>query len=249
MLLARLRATRQKPSQRGHALFRDKLLVLIVGFCCCLASPRAYSQDQYPAAQQNEEASRQKILKAADQIDMIETNSEATKLSVEAMKADLAKLQDENAALKQQLADLQAAFNKSEADRAKERQALLDEVADLVKSGKTSGVKKKPAAESDTTADAPTQPAAPGPDTSLAPPPDAGSASGGTTPNDNNATPKPQKGYYHVVQSGETLTIICAAYRQNGIKVTVVQIRKANGLTDKSVLRVGQKLFIPKPET
>ena len=43
--------------------------------------------------------------------------------------------------------------------------------------------------------------------------------------------------------------MICTAYRQNGIKVTVSQIRKANGLTEKSVLQVGQKLFIPKPET
>ena len=230
-----------------------RILVLIASFYCCLTPPPAYSQNQYQypapaAARQDEEASRQKILKAADQIDMIETNSEAAKSSVDAMKADLAKLQDENAALKQQLADLQAAFNKSEADRAKERQALLDEVADLIKAGKISGVKKKPAAETDATADTPPQPATSASDTTLAPPPDAGSASGGTTP-DDNATPKPQKGYYHVVQTGETLTMICAAYRQNGIKVTVTQVRKANGLTDKSVLRVGQKLFIPKPET
>ena len=125
---------------------------------------------------------------------------------------------------------------------------MLDEVADLVKSAKTSGVKKKPAAETDATTDTPSPPATPGSDMTLAPPPDAGSVSGGAA-SDDNATPKPQKGYYHVVQSGETLTMICAAYRQNGIKVTVVQIRKANGLTDKSVLRVGQKLFIPKPET
>ncbi|MCE0499349.1 MAG: LysM peptidoglycan-binding domain-containing protein [Methylacidiphilales bacterium] len=222
--------------------------VLIVIFCCCLAPLPAYAQDQGPAAQQDEEAARQKILKAADQIDMIETNSEATKSSVDAMQADLTKLQDENAALKQQLADLQAAFNKSEADRAKERQALLDEVADLVKSGKTSAVKKKPAAETDATANTSPQPATPGQDSTLAPPPDAGSASSTSAP-DTNTTPKPQKGYYHVVQSGETLTMICSAYRQNGIKVTVVQICKANGLTDKSVLRVGQKLFIPKPGT
>jgi len=222
--------------------------VLIVSFCCCLTLSPAHAQDQDPAAQQDEEASRQKILKAADQIDMIETNSETTKASVDAMKADLAQLHDENAALKQQLADLQAAFNKSEADRAKERQALLDEVADLVKSGKTSAVKKKPAEETDATADTSPQPATTGSDTTLEPPPDAGSASSGTAPDDNTATPKLPKGYYHVVQSGETLTMICSAYRQNGIKVTVTQIRKANGLTSTSILRVGQKLFIPKPE-
>ena len=69
-----------------------------------------------------------------------------------------------------------------------------------------------------------------------------------------NATPsaapvKTEKGYYHVVASGETLTLICAAYRENGVNVTVSQIRKANGLTEKSVLKAGQKIFIPKPGT
>jgi LysM repeat protein len=43
--------------------------------------------------------------------------------------------------------------------------------------------------------------------------------------------------------------MICSAYRQNGVKVTLAQIRKANGLTEESVLQVGQKLFIPKPGT
>ena len=43
--------------------------------------------------------------------------------------------------------------------------------------------------------------------------------------------------------------MICTAYRENGVNVTVSEIRKANGLTEKSVLKVGQKLFIPKPGT
>ncbi len=37
--------------------------------------------------------------------------------------------------------------------------------------------------------------------------------------------------------------------RNNGVNVTVAQIRKANGLTEKSILKPGQKLFIPKPGT
>jgi LysM repeat protein len=51
----------------------------------------------------------------------------------------------------------------------------------------------------------------------------------------------------YVVKSHETLSLIVDAYRDQGIKVTVAQVRKANGLTSKSVLHVGQKLFIPKP--
>ncbi len=73
------------------------------------------------------------------------------------------------------------------------------------------------------------------PASDLAPPPDPAPA------------PKPQKGYYHVVENGETLTMICAAYRDQGVKVSIAQVRKANGLTEKSVLKAGQKLFIPKP--
>ena len=74
-------------------------------------------------------------------------------------------------------------------------------------------------------------------------------ASAGTD-SDNHAAPvKTQKGYYHIVASGETLTLICEAYRENGVKVTVAEIRKANGLTEKSALKAGQKLFIPKPGT
>ena len=43
--------------------------------------------------------------------------------------------------------------------------------------------------------------------------------------------------------------MICEAYRENGVNVTVSEIRKANGLTADSVLKAGQKLFIPKPGT
>jgi LysM repeat protein len=43
--------------------------------------------------------------------------------------------------------------------------------------------------------------------------------------------------------------MICTAYRENGVHVTVSQIRKANGLAADSVLKPGQKIFIPKPGT
>lgn len=49
-----------------------------------------------------------------------------------------------------------------------------------------------------------------------------------------------QTGYEHVVEAGQTLDAIAAAY-----KVSPATIRKANNLKSSS-LRVGQKLFIPK---
>ena len=49
-----------------------------------------------------------------------------------------------------------------------------------------------------------------------------------------------ESGFEHAVKSGDTLAAIAAAYG-----VTVDDIRKANNLTTKTQIRVGQKLFIP----
>jgi LysM repeat protein len=49
-------------------------------------------------------------------------------------------------------------------------------------------------------------------------------------------------GYEHVVEAGQTLSEIALAY-----KVRADAIVKENGLKDASSIRVGQKLFIPKP--
>ena len=232
---------------------------------CFSVTPRLQAQN--PGAQQDAEAAREKLLKAADQLDNIQANSETTKTSVDGMKADVAKLegdvtklQSDNAALRQQLADLQAALDQFKAEQIKARQALIDNVAGMIAAGKGSGTtkpakKKKDASTSDTLAE--TSVPAKTPDTqaaatSLAPPPEAISASPSThrTATEHRLRAgKPQKGYYHVVASGETLTLICAAYKENGVNVTVSEIRKANGLTEKSVLKAGQKLFIPKPGT
>jgi len=228
---------------------------------------------QNPGAQQDAEAAREKLLKAADQLDNIQANSEATKTSVDGMKTDVAKLQgdvtklqSDNAALRQQLADLQGALDQFKAEQIKARQALIDNVAGMIAAGKAPGTakpvkKKKEAPPSEATTETSVQaktpdatPNTPGlnppPDTSSTPPRTSATGdSAAATVDDTSAPVKPQKGYYHVVASGETLTLICAAYREKGVNVTVSEIRKANGLTEKSLLKVGQKLFIPKPGT
>jgi len=234
-------------------------LSLALGF---LATPGLQAQD--PGAQQDAEAAREKLLKAADELDNIQANSESTKTSVDGMKSDVAKLQgdvtklqSDNAALRQQLADLQTALDQFKAEQIKTRQTLIDNVAGMIAASKGSGtaktVKKKkevPDSETNTDASVPAKTSDTQAAASLAPPPDADSVSPTTLATDSTAPPvKPQKGYYHVVAFGETLTLICAAYKENGVNVTVSQIRKANGLTEKSVLKAGQKLFIPKPGT
>ncbi|MCX7818507.1 MAG: LysM peptidoglycan-binding domain-containing protein [Kiritimatiellae bacterium] len=54
-------------------------------------------------------------------------------------------------------------------------------------------------------------------------------------------TPGPTSGYEHVVQPGETLSAIAAAY---GVSAAV--IAQENNIADPSKLRAGQKLFIPE---
>jgi nucleoid-associated protein YgaU len=49
-------------------------------------------------------------------------------------------------------------------------------------------------------------------------------------------------GYEHVVQSGETLSEIAKAYG-----VSMNSVLNANGIKSANLIRVGQKLFIPKP--
>lgn len=55
-----------------------------------------------------------------------------------------------------------------------------------------------------------------------------------------------EHGYNHTVEKGQTLSMIAAAYTEKGVKVTVDDIRKANNLGPKDVIKPGQVLFIPK---
>jgi LysM repeat protein len=56
--------------------------------------------------------------------------------------------------------------------------------------------------------------------------------------------PRVAKGREHVVERGETLSVIAVAY-----KVKSSAIIEANGLKDANSIRVGQKLFIPDTES
>jgi len=235
------------------------------------------SQIAGPGAVQDEEDAREKLLKAANQIDLMESNSEANKATLDSIHTQLAKLEDTNTALKLQVSTLQDtvqqqqdALDRMQADRLKERQALIDEVSALVAEKSSTHHAHHVEDEAPTASASDETDATPPPHPkkehteSLTPPPDADASGPVTSPpaasaDDSSSahddtpapapteTPRPHKGYMYVVKSHETLSLIVDAYRDQGIKVTVAQVRKANGLTSKSVLHVGQKLFIPKP--
>lgn len=57
-----------------------------------------------------------------------------------------------------------------------------------------------------------------------------------------------ENGFEYIIQKGDTLSTIVAAYREKKIKVTVEQITKANAGLVPEKLQVGQKIWIPAPE-
>jgi LysM repeat protein len=71
-----------------------------------------------------------------------------------------------------------------------------------------------------------------------------------TTPNVPTTTPagSQQKGYDYNIRSGDTLSAIVKAYRDQGIKVTTDQILKANPGLNPGDMKIGQKIFIPAPQ-
>lgn len=66
-------------------------------------------------------------------------------------------------------------------------------------------------------------------------------------PDDTAAPATPQKGYEYTVKAGDTVGLIAKAYRDQGVKVSVSQILKANPGLDPNKLYVGKKVFIPDP--
>jgi LysM repeat protein len=56
------------------------------------------------------------------------------------------------------------------------------------------------------------------------------------------------KGFEHIIASGDTLSTIAQAFREKGIKITVDQILKANPKLDATKLKIGQKIWIPAPD-
>ncbi len=58
----------------------------------------------------------------------------------------------------------------------------------------------------------------------------------------------PEKGFEHEVKSGQTLSAIIQAYRDQNIKVTLKQVLDANPGLKPEKMYVGQKIFIPAPQ-
>ena len=68
------------------------------------------------------------------------------------------------------------------------------------------------------------------------------------TPTSDKAS-GPDKGFEYQVQKDDTISKIVQAYHDKNIKVTMDQILKANPGLKPEKLRIGQKIFIPAPQS
>ena len=100
-----------------------KVAVLIVAVLA--AGPVFGQNESLPAQQADSQEERAKILRAADQIEVLQQ-------TVDQQKNELAQLRAELQSLRDSIAKLQEALVKSETARTKEREVLLAEVGKLV---------------------------------------------------------------------------------------------------------------------
>ena len=64
----------------------------------------------------------------------------------------------------------------------------------------------------------------------------------------SDKTEKSEKGFEYTIKSGDTLSGIVAAYREQNIKVTKDQIIAANPGLVPEKMKLGQKIWIPAPQ-
>jgi len=177
--------------------------------CLCLSGACAAHAQDSPSAEEDAREERLKILRAADQMEMLQRNSEAANAKVTKLEATVEKLEQNNKQLTAQVKALQEAMLSLKETQAKQQKTLLEEVRKLL------GNKTSPPASAGTTKETPEE-------------------------------KKDGKWYVHVVEQGQTLSAIAQAYRDNGVEVSVEDIRKANDIKQDNLIRVGQKLYIPK---
>jgi nucleoid-associated protein YgaU len=184
-----------------------------------------------PGAREDEAAERKKLLRAADQLEVMQAEMDTLRAQIDQQKGEVDRLKNEaaavkneNAMLRNDVTSLKGAIEKLDAARAKEREVLLTEVSKIVAEG---GKKNLPVTA---------PPREEVKDSELVSP----------KPEVSSAEETPEKGYAYTVQKGDTLWAITEAYRAQGVRVTMEEICEANRMTKHTPLRSGQKLFIPK---
>jgi nucleoid-associated protein YgaU len=80
--------------------------------------------------------------------------------------------------------------------------------------------------------------------------PKRGASSSSSERASSETSSAPEKGFgEYIIQKGDTLSLIVQAYRDKNIKLTPEQIVKANPGLVPEKLKVGQKIWIPAPQS
>jgi len=196
----------------------------------------AFLSGQTPGAREDLESERRKVLRTADLVDSIQATQEQLQADLADFKSksksfqeQIESLQVDNQKLRSDLVTLKMAIEKSEESRVKEREILIKEIGALI-SEKT---KSYPQTHGDAL---------------LKVRDEEKSVKSVDKSEKVESVPKEpkEKGFYHVVEKGHTLSGISEAFKQQGVSISIDEIRKANNLSKTDVIHVGQKLFIPK---
>ncbi|MEM9398695.1 MAG: LysM peptidoglycan-binding domain-containing protein [Verrucomicrobiota bacterium] len=181
----------------------------IVAFVFIIIFTTSLSHAQFtnPSSREDAAIEREKILRTADQIDILWQKVEAMQKDITFLKSRIKELETENSQLTAQLDD-------QVKSREQNKQKLLKEVTAIVKENTSSSLNSK---------------------TSISK----------TIPSNQQNTGTSERGYEHIVASGETIWAIANAYQKQGVKVKVQDILQANNLQKADLIKVGQKLFIP----
>lgn len=175
-------------------------------------------------------AEREDILLLREDINRLKGRIETVDMEYKRLLDELEKVRasssgskDQDSVVRGRLDDMDRRIQALDAARAKDRQAIVDQLsgkmADIMAA---SGGKSAPKGGPKST-------------------PKSGGKDAASTPAAGATGTVKEVGVEHIVNEGETLTAIAAAY-----KVKTADILKANNLKSGKSIKVGQKLFIPK---
>ncbi|HEY0550447.1 MAG TPA: LysM peptidoglycan-binding domain-containing protein [Verrucomicrobiae bacterium] len=200
-----------------------------------LASGALHAADAVTLAAQQEMQDNHKRLTAT--IEEYQTTQVALQKQISALSSEVSKLRDELArnsndnSHKESVRQLGEQIRKVDEARItdnKRIQEALERLGETIKKMPASTPPKRPASLSDSGTGGST----------------AGKV-GGARASTNSAA---EEGFEYEVVSGDRPDVIAAKYQAEKIKVTARDIINANKNVDWTKLKIGQKLFIPKPK-
>jgi len=196
-----------------------------------IASGVVRAADAVTLAAQQEAEERYKRLAAT--VEELQTTLTAQQKQISSLSGEVSRLRDEisrnnnNAATQESIRELNKQIQKVDEARVADNKRIQEA---LEKLGQT--ILKAPLAPPRRVDTGP----APGP----------GNVGGNPRPQTNR--PAQEEGFEYVIQKDDILDKIVARYREEKIMVTKKAIMDANPNVDWNRLRIGQKIFIPKPK-